>query len=128
MNSLTAGSPVPAATGWQGAVANHIDARQVAHYDAFVRTTLTIDDDVATTLRALARSSGKTFKAVVNEAIRNGLMTGEKPVPTREAFKVPSAPRGFLPGIDPLKLNQLMDDLEADDFLARPHGHGRTSS
>ena len=90
-----------------------------------MRTTLTIDDDLATALKALARDSGKTFKAVVNEVIRRGLMTGEKPVPAREPFRVASARRGFLPGIDPLKLNQLVDELEMDEFLERPHGRGR---
>ena len=88
-----------------------------------MRTTLTIDDDVATALKALAHNSGKTFKAVVNEVMRRGLMTGE--VPDREPFRVESVRRGFLPGIDPLKLNQLVDELEADEFLERPHGRGR---
>ena len=87
-----------------------------------MRTTLTLDDDVAAALRALARSSGKTFKAVVNEVMRNGLMTGEKPSLARKPFQVASAPRGFLPGIDPLKLNQLVDELETEHFLGRPHG------
>ena len=91
-----------------------------------MRTTLTIDDDVAAALKALARNSGKTFKAVVNEVMRKGLMTGEKPAPDREPFRVASVRRGFLPGIDPLKLNQLVDELEADDFLERPHGPGTT--
>ncbi len=88
-----------------------------------MRTTLTLDDDVAAALKVLVRSSGKTFKAVVNEVIRNGLMTGEKPVPEREPFRVSSAPRGFRPGIDPLKLNQLADELETERFLGRPHGN-----
>ena len=90
-----------------------------------MRTTPTSDDDVAAALKALARSSGKTFKAVVDEVMRNGLMTGEKPAQVREASKVVSAPRGFLPGTDPLKLDQLVDELEAAGFLERAHGHGR---
>ena len=93
-----------------------------------MRTTLTVDDGVANALKALARNSGKTFKAVVNEVIRRGLMTGEKPVPDREPFRVESVRRGFLSGIDPLKLNQLVDELEADEFLDRPHGRGREPS
>ena len=93
-----------------------------------MRTTLTIDDDVATALKALARNSGKTFKAVVNEVMRRGLTTGEKPAPAREPFRVASVRRGFLPGIDPLKLNQLVDELEVDEFLERLHGRGRESS
>ena len=59
---------------------------------------------------------------MVNEVMRRGLMTGEKPVPDREPFTVESVRRGFLPGIDPLKFNQLVDELEADEFLERHHG------
>lgn len=85
-------------------------------------TTLTLDSDVAAALKVLARNSGRTFKAVVNDVIRTGLMTGEKPAPEREPFRVPAAPRGFRPGIDPLKLNQLVDELETERFQGRPHG------
>ena len=87
-----------------------------------MRTTLTIDDHIAAALKALARNSGKSFKTVVNEALRNGLIAGKKPVPDQEAFKVASARRGFMPGIDPLKLNQLVDELEAEDFAGQRHG------
>lgn len=38
-----------------------------------MRTTLTLDDDVAAKLRAEMRRSGKSFRDVVNEAIRTGL-------------------------------------------------------
>lgn len=34
-------------------------------------------------------------------------------------FVVKAKSCGFLPGIDPLKLNQLTDELEADDFVER---------
>lgn len=66
-----------------------------------MRTTLTLDGDVAAALKVLARNSGKTFKAVVNDVIRTGLMTGGKPAPEREPFRVPAAPRGFRPGSTP---------------------------
>ena len=65
---------------------------------------------------------------MVNEVMRRGLMSGEKPAPDREPFTVASARRGFLPGIDPLKLNQLVDELEVDEFLERPHGRDREPS
>ena len=87
-----------------------------------MRTTLTIDDDLALALKDLARNSGKSFKAVVNEVMRNGLTTGEKPLPDREPFQVVAARRGFLPGVDPLKLNQLVDELEVDAFMGQLHG------
>ena len=67
-------------------------------------------------------------KAVVNEVMRRGLKTGEKPVPDREPFKVESVRCGLLPGFDPLKLNQLVDELEVDGFLERLHGCGGDSS
>lgn len=87
-----------------------------------MRTTLTIDDDLAATMKRSAQRTGKSFKAIVNEAIRRGLSTGEKPPGSRERFRVVSARRGFLPGVDPLKLNQLVDELEVDGFLERSHG------
>ena len=91
-----------------------------------VCTTLTIDDDLATALKVRARNSDKTNEAVVNDVMRMGLMTGEKLASDREAFRVPSARRGFLPGIDPLKLNQIVDELEFNGFLEMPRGRGRT--
>ncbi|MYE13615.1 MAG: ribbon-helix-helix protein, CopG family [Gammaproteobacteria bacterium] len=87
-----------------------------------MRTTLTLDDDIAASLKTLARDTGRSFKAVVNDVIRHGLLTGEKPLAEREPFHVASAARGFLPGIDPLKLNQLVDELEVDRFTEQPHG------
>ena len=90
-----------------------------------MRTTLTIDDDLAAALKVSAHNSGMTFKAVVNDAIRRGLSTGDKPLDKRERFQVNSAPWGFLPGVDPLKLNQLIDELEVDGFLTQSHGGGR---
>ncbi len=87
-----------------------------------MRTTLTIDDDVAQALKDLSRKRGTSFKTVVNEMLRRGLTTGEKPSATREPFRVSSAPRGFRAGIDPLKLNQLTDELEIERFMAQRHG------
>ncbi|MYF29930.1 MAG: DUF2191 domain-containing protein [Gammaproteobacteria bacterium] len=88
-----------------------------------MRTTLTIDDDLAAALKDRARLSGQSFKAVVNQVMRSGLTLGDKPLVRRSRFKVASAPRGFLPGVDPLKLNQLVDELEVEAFLGREHGN-----
>ena len=48
----------------------------------------------------------------------DGIASGAKPEPRRAHFTVASARRGFVPGIDPFKLNQLVDDLEVERFLA----------
>ncbi|MFL6201419.1 MAG: hypothetical protein ACJ76J_19790 [Thermoanaerobaculia bacterium] len=42
-----------------------------------MRTTLTLDEDVAGQLRELSRHSGESFKEVVNATLRKGLR-GEK--------------------------------------------------
>jgi hypothetical protein len=40
-----------------------------------MRTTLTLDDDVAAKLRAEARRLGRPFREVVNDALRRGLLS-----------------------------------------------------
>ena len=89
-----------------------------------MRTVLTTDDEVAAALGARTQTSGSSHKAVDNEVMRGRLMTGTKAAPERAPFRILSAPRGCLPGIDPLKLNQLVDELETEGFLERPHGEG----
>lgn len=89
-----------------------------------MRTTLTLDDEVARALKDLARERGSSFKSIVNEILRRGLTSGEKPLPARKPFEVTSASRGFCAGIDLLKLNQLADELESEGFLEQQHGHG----
>ena len=46
-------------------------------------------------------------------------MPAARPMAQDRAFEVVSARRGILPGIDPLKLNRLVDELETDGFLER---------
>jgi hypothetical protein len=82
-----------------------------------VRTTLTLDDDLAGLLRKRARELGIPFKEAVNRAIRSGL--GEAAKPRRgPAPKTLPHSFGFRPGIDLDKLNQLADELEAESFAA----------
>ena len=81
-----------------------------------MRTTLTLDDDVAAKLRELAQRSGRSFKDIVNDALRRGLSTGAKPLEKSPAFKVRLRACGFRAGIDIGKLNQLVDDLELEKF------------
>jgi hypothetical protein len=86
-----------------------------------VRTTLTLDPDVAERLERAVRGSGKGLKATVNDALRIGLGMVEKPVkPPR--FKIRAFVDGLQPGIDPDKMNQLLDDLQAEEFAQRHHG------
>jgi hypothetical protein len=88
------------------------------HHDAPMRTTLTLDDDLAMLLKRRARELDLPFKEIVNTALRRGLSGAE---PTRPAPKVTVRPHDFgamRPGTDPGRLIQLVDELEAEEFLA----------
>ncbi len=77
-----------------------------------MRTTLTLDADVANMLRELSVKSGESFKSTVNRALRKGL-AGEAPREKRP-FRLVSKPMGLQSGIDPAGFNKLTDDLEAE--------------
>ena len=79
-----------------------------------MRTTLTLDDDVERELREETRRSGRSFKEIVNEALRRGLSSGAAPGRRSSRFRVRATPCGFRPGIDPTKLNQLLDEMEVE--------------
>jgi hypothetical protein len=73
-----------------------------------VRTTLTLAEDVAAKLRAEARRSGRSFKDVVNEALRRGL--AEKSTRSLPPFRATVRDLGGLkPG---LSLDHVADLLE----------------
>ena len=93
----------------------HLDIRMVMHYDACMRTTLTLDDDIADSLREQARLLDKPFKQVVNDTLRRGMSPAV--METSTPYRVVPNHSGFAPGVDPLKLNQLNDELETEHFL-----------
>jgi len=83
-----------------------------------MRTTLTLERDVADSVRREMRRSGKGLKAVVNHALRMGLGLSAKQVrPPR--FRVRPHAFGFKPGVDLNRLNQLVDELEAEEGARR---------
>jgi plasmid stability protein len=77
------------------------------HHD--VRTTLTLDDDVAAKLRAEARRSGRSFKETVNEALRRSL-TAPRGRPPATAFRVVTRDLGGLR--EGLSLDNVADLVE----------------
>ena len=79
-----------------------------------MRTTLTLDEDIADSLKQRTRLLGLPFKQVVNDALRQGL--SPSPAKTTPAFRVAPLPGGFRPGVDPLRLNQLNDELAIQEF------------
>lgn len=83
-----------------------------------MRTTLTLDRDVAARLDLEMKRSGEGMKAVVNRALRLGLGMSDKPVrPT--PFAVEPHSFGFRPGTDLDRLNQLVDELDAEEYARK---------
>jgi len=83
-----------------------------------MRTTLTIDDDLAGILQRKSRELGKPFKELVNTALRKGLaenLIQKKPVITVRPHDFGSAKAG----LDMNRLNQSVDELEVDDYLRK---------
>jgi hypothetical protein len=76
-----------------------------------VRTTITLDADVAAKLKAEMRKKGASFKDVVNEAIRTGLLLKEKGV-QQKPFKVNAKPLGMRPGLNYDSTSELLEQIE----------------
>lgn len=85
-----------------------------------MRTTLTLDPDVTLRIKErLENDPSLSLKDLVNSGLRLGLSQLPSASPT--TYKVLTHPLGLRPGFDPDKLNQLLDDLEVEDRLARLH-------
>lgn len=67
-----------------------------------MRTTLTLDEDVAATLERLRKSRNTSLKDLVNEALRQGLQRMAAPSNLREPFQTRAVALGRcrLAGID----------------------------
>ena len=63
-----------------------------------VRTTVTLDDDVVERVRQESRSRGTSFRATLNELLRQVLIPAAPAL--RPPFKVKPTSMGLRPGID----------------------------
>ena len=76
-----------------------------------MRTTLTLDDDVAARLEQEARQSGRTFKATVNELLRFALRS-RRQRDRRRPFRVEPRALGLRPGLSYDSIGDLLEDIE----------------
>ncbi len=83
-------------------------------YDAVMRTTLTIDEDIAVRIRELRRRRGHSLKQVINRLLREGPRNSRR---TRDAKPYRTKPQrlALRPGFDTVGFNRLVDELEADE-------------
>jgi plasmid stability protein len=77
-----------------------------------VRTTLTLDEDVAAKLKSEARRSGQSFRAIVNEVLRLGLAGHRKTNPPTPFRVVPRDLGELRPGVTIDNVADLLEQIE----------------
>lgn len=81
-----------------------------------MRTTVTLDEDVAAALQAKARERGVPFKKALNDAVRDGLGGVGRPT---KPYRLPSRPLGLRPSINLDKALQLAGELEDEEIVRK---------
>jgi hypothetical protein len=81
-----------------------------------MRTTVTLDPDVASKLRQVARERGVSFKAAINETLRAGLGGGAY---AARRYRMPVHDMGVRKGIDLDRSLSLAAELEDAEILRK---------
>jgi len=79
-----------------------------------MRTTLVIDDDVLDKARSIAERLHAPFRQVVNEALRAGLLSVEKPTIT-QPYRTKPYPLGLRAGRSLDNIQELLAQIEGED-------------
>ena len=81
-----------------------------------MRTTLTLDDDVAAKLKTEARRAGRPLREIVNETLRRGLAS-QRVTSRRQPFKIEARDLGNLtPGLPLDNVAELIEQVEGSAF------------
>lgn len=94
-----------------------VDRHTTRHHDAFMRTTLTLDPDVAQLLEEERHRRHTTFKQVVNDALRRGLRDSRRR--SVRKYQAPVFHAELAVGVDPAGFNRLADELEAEAVIKK---------
>ena len=81
-----------------------------------MRTTVTLDPDVAAKLKQLSRDRGVSFKEALNSSVRRGLSSAEA---ARRPYRVPARRLGVRPGVDLERALRLAGELEDAETLRK---------
>ena len=76
-----------------------------------MRTTLTLDEDVAAKLRERCHRRRESFKATVNRTLRAGL-NAEQTLMPREPFRVEARDLGMRPGVGLDNIAELLEQID----------------
>jgi hypothetical protein len=92
---------------------NLLTAGQQSGIMMLMRTTLTLSDDLIRLARKRAAESHRTFKDIVNEALRLGLSsTGKPPGRGKPAFDLPVMKGKLMPGVNLHSNSDLLDLMD----------------
>lgn len=85
----------------------------------YMRTTLTLDEDVAQLVEDAVHREHRPMKQIVNDALRSALAPR---VDRQEPYHLTPHESAVRPGFDPAGFNRLADELEDEAVLgkARP--------
>jgi len=81
-----------------------------------MRTTVTLDSDLAAKLRALARERGISFKEALNSTLRRGLASGGG---SPQRYRLASRRLGLRPGVDLEHALRLAGELEDAETIRK---------
>ncbi len=80
-----------------------------------MRTTVTLDSDIAAKLKRVASERGISFNEALNRSVRVGLRTAEAPKP----YRVLARPLGAKPGIDLDRALRIAGEMEDAETLRK---------
>jgi hypothetical protein len=84
-----------------------------------MRTTVTLDPDVAAKLKQAARERGISFKEALNSSVRRGFERGEA---KSKPYRLPPARRlEAKPGVNLVKALQLAGEMEDAETIRKMH-------
>ena len=81
-----------------------------------MRTTITLDADVAERAKAATRKLGRTFKQIINEALRVGLDMFDQTPTKGKPFRVKPAKLGLRAGFSFDNIGELLAQAEGEDY------------
>ncbi len=79
-----------------------------------MRTTLTLDEDVAQTAKGLAAKLHQPFKKIINNALRYGLQQIENPA-TRKPYRTVPRHMGLREGITIDNIQEVISRIEGEE-------------
>lgn len=84
-----------------------------------MRTTLTMDDDLAQSIEDMRARRQLSFREAIDQLLRAGLQSLEQGPTKSKPYSGPVFRCGLKPGIDPNRMNQLADQLEVEEHLKK---------